>query len=58
MVKWHEYPYGCPHSLNIYMGIDTDIRTDVRVELFVLRTVRPGSFEARTVGDPLIVQGF
>jgi len=37
MVTGREYSYGCPHHLTIYI----DIRADVRVELSVLRTVRP-----------------
>jgi len=32
------YRYECPHPLNIYMNMRTDIRTNIRVELSVLRT--------------------
>jgi len=37
------YEPGLIHPLNSYMDIYTDTRTDVRAELFVLRTVRPGT---------------
>jgi len=39
------YPYGCPHPLTIYTNISTDIHADVRVELSILRTVRPGLWQ-------------
>jgi len=43
MVRGCSHPYGYPHpAVAIYLGIHKNIRADVRVELSVERTDRPG----------------
>jgi len=47
MVRGCRHPNGYHRLVAIYLDIITDIRAEVRVELSVLRTVRPGGWACR-----------